>query len=120
VINPLSNRPSPASYVPPKTATTPVAEGGAFQEVAARAAADRQARASVDENAFQPGVQPWLAFELAARRQPAKSQATTSVPKDYLWALTGTGQAASADPADRARHAHPPQDPATPRLDLRA
>jgi hypothetical protein len=112
VINPLSNRPSPASYVRPKTSTTPVAEGASFQEVAARAAADRQARASVDANAFQPGVQPWLAFELASKRQPPKSQTTTSVPKDYLWALTGPGQA----PSTTSR----PQDPSTPRLDVRA
>ena len=97
MINPLSNRPSPATYVRPK-APASAAEGASFQEVAARAAADRDARASVDESAFQPGVQPWLAFDLAARRQPAKPQTTTPVPKDYLWALTGPGRAADGSP----------------------
>jgi hypothetical protein len=119
VINPLSNRPSPATYVRPK-APASAAEGASFQEVAARAAADRDARASVDESAFQPGVQPWLAFDLASRRQPARSATTTSVPRDYLWALTGPGQATSAGPADRPRRASGPEDPSTPRLDLRA
>ena len=98
MINSVSNRQSYPDQVRPKPATAPVAADASFQDAAARAAAVKESATSVDDGAFVPGIQPRLAYELASKRQSGKSQGSTFVPQDLLWALTGPGRAPDRAP----------------------
>jgi hypothetical protein len=108
VINPVSNRPSYADYIRPKAATAPVPADATFQDAATRAAARKRSAASVDNDAYQPGVQSAIAYEYASKRQLSRPQGNASVPRDLLWALTGPGQATDADKPAHTLEGLPP------------
>jgi hypothetical protein len=86
VINSVSSRPGYAGYVPPKPPVPAGSENAAF-ELAAPAPVTRPPRAGADDGPGVPGIELSRAYELASRRQSG------SVPRDFLWALTGPGRA---------------------------
>jgi hypothetical protein len=87
----------------PSRPAAPAGEGASFAELAARAARGTDPVAYVDNDAWEPGMAgPWLAYEIAFKRQEGKLAEGQSVPTDWLHAWTGPGQAMSSDQLDGA------------------